>query len=214
MQRIKKILKKTILYNIFIRIRKIFATTWWAYEQFPVSPPDRVKSDVVKEYAQKFNIETFVETGTYLGQMIDATKENFKEIVSIELDKNLFERAKNRFSGYKNITILQGDSSELLPGYIQNIRKPILFWLDAHYSAGFTAKGKLNTPIMKELESILIHPLNTEHVILIDDARHFNGGDDYPTLHELRQLAMNINPNLILNVKDDIIRIHKKIPQK
>jgi hypothetical protein len=168
----------------------------------------------VKEYAQKFNIETFVETGTYLGQMIDATKENFKEIVSIELDKNLFERAKNRFSGYKNITILQGDSSELLPGYIQNIRKPILFWLDAHYSAGFTAKGKLNTPIMKELESILIHPLNTEHVILIDDARHFNGGDDYPTLHELRQLAMNKNPNLILNVKDDIIRIHKKIPQK
>jgi len=214
MHRIKKLLKKTPFYIFFIRIRKIFATTWWAYEQFPVSLPDRVKSDVVKEYAQKFNIETFVETGTYLGQMIDGTKENFKEIVSIELDKNLFERAKNRFSGSKNITILQGDSSVLLPEYIKNIRKPILFWLDAHYSAGFTAKGKLNTPIIKEIESILIHPLNTEHVILIDDARYFNGEDDYPTLHELKQLAMNINPDLILNVKDDIIRIHKKLPQK
>ena len=212
MHRIKKLLKKNPFYIFFIWIRKKFATIWWAYEQYPVSPPDRVKSDVVKEYAQKFNIETFVETGTYLGQMIDGTKENFKEIISIELDKDLFERAKNRFSGYKNITILQGDSSELLPKYIKNIRKPILFWLDAHYSAGFTAKGILNTPIMKELESILIHPLNTEHVILIDDARYFNGEDDYPTLHELRQFAMNKNPNLMLNVMDDIIRIHKKIP--
>ena len=213
MQLIKKILKKTLFYNIFIRLRKKIEATRWAFSGCPISPPDRVKSNAVKEYAEQFQIKIFVETGTYLGQMIDGTKENFDEIVSIELDNELFERAKKRFSEFKNITILHGDSAEILPKCIKDIRKPILFWLDAHYSAGFTIKGNLNTPINIELESILKHPLNTEHVILIDDARCFNGNDDYPTLNELEQLVMNKNPNLIFNVKDDIIRIHKKIPQ-
>ena len=213
MQRIKKILKKTIFYNIFIRVRKKFEAALWASKGYPISPPDRVKSTIVKEYAEQFHLKIFVETGTYLGQMIDGTRENFDEIVSIELDNDLFERAKKRFSEFKNITILHGDSAELLPKCIKDIRKPILFWLDAHYSAGFTIKGNINTPIKMELESILKHPLNSDHVILIDDARCFNGDDDYPTLTELKQLVMNINQNLILIVKDDIIRIHKRLPQ-
>jgi hypothetical protein len=213
MQWIKKLFKKTFLYTIFVHTRKKFEATRWAFHGYTVAPPDTIKSKVVREYAERFQLKTFVETGTYLGQMIDATKEIFDEIVSIELDKTLFQRAKSRFSEYKNITILRGDSAELLPEYIKDIRKPVLFWLDAHYSAGFTAKGDLNTPINAELESILNHPLNTEHVILIDDARCFNGLDDYPTLNDLKKAIQEKNPNLVMNIRDDIIRIHKKLPE-
>jgi len=211
MHRIKKLLKKTLFYDIFIRARKKFEAIRWAFKGCPILPPDIIKSNVVKEYAEQFQVKIFVETGTYLGQMIDGTKVYFDEIVSIELDNDLFERAKKRFSEFKNITILHGDSAELLPICIKDIRKPILFWLDAHYSAGFTTKGNLSTPINMELESILKHPWNAEHVILIDDARCFIGDDDYPTLNELEKIVMNKNPNLIFNVKDDIIRIHKKL---
>ncbi len=214
MQSLKKTLKKTIFYDIFIQMRKKIEVTRWAINGRPVLPPDMVKCNTVKEYADKFKLRTFVETGTFLGQMIDETRENFDEIISIELDKDLFERAKNKFSGVKNITILQGDSGELLPKCIKEINRPILFWLDAHYSAGFTTKGNLSTPITREIKSILQHPLEAEHVILIDDARCFNGEDDYPTINELKQLIIDKNPKFILDVKEDIIRIHKKLPGK
>ena len=167
-----------------------------------------------ESYAEKYKLKIFVETGTYLGQMIDETRESFDEIISIELDNDLFDRAKNKFSNAKNITIIHGDSAELLPKCIMKINRPILFWLDAHYSAGFTSKGNLSTPITRELISIFDHPLNTEHVILIDDARCFNGEDDYPTMNELNQLVMNKNSNFILTFKDDIIRIHKRLSEK
>jgi hypothetical protein len=213
MQQLKKIFKKTKFYTIFILVRKRFEATRWAINGFPVSPPDMVKCDAVKEYAEKFKLRIFVETGTYLGQMIDETKGNFDKIISIELDKDLFERAKNKFSDMKNITILNGDSAELLPKCIKEINRPILFWLDAHYSAGFTTKGNLSTPIIRELKSILEHPLNAEHVILIDDARCFIGDDDYPTINELKQLVMNKNSIFILEIKDDIIRIHRRLSE-
>lgn len=211
MHSVVKFFKKTPFYNIFIHVRKNYSSIMWALAGYPIAVPDVLKSNVVKEYGVKFNIKIFIETGTYLGQMIDETKGNFDEIISIELDNDLFERAKNKFSDAKNITILHGDSTDILPKCIREIRKPILFWLDAHYSAGFTTKGNLSTPINTELESIIKHPLYSEHVILIDDARCFNGDDDYPTINELRQLIMNKNPNFILDVKDDIIRIHKKL---
>jgi hypothetical protein len=212
MQQVKNILKKSVFYNIFVLVRKKLTTTLWILKGSPVSPPDPVKLGTVKEYAGKFDLKIFVETGTYLGQMVDGIKDNFDEIFSIELDNNLFEQAKKRFSEFKNITILHGDSAQQLPECIKNIHNPVLFWLDAHYSAGFTSKGNLYTPIKVELDSILRHPLNKEHVILIDDARCFNGDDDYPTIDELKQFVMEKNPDLFFSVKDDIIRIHKKFP--
>ena len=212
MHSIVKFFKKTPFYYIFIHVRKYYSSIMWAFAGYPVAGPDVLKSNVVKEYGEKFNVKIFIETGTYLGQMIEDTKGNFDKILSIELDKKLFEQAKNRFSGSSNVTILQGDSSLLLPKIIYDFKEPILFWLDAHYSAGFTTKGSTNTPIMAELESILGHPYNNEHVILIDDARCFNGDDDYPTISEIKRLINERNPNLILSEKDDIIRIHKKLP--
>ena len=44
--------------------------------------------------------------------------------------------------------------------------------------------GKLNTPVMDELKTILGQRL--EHVILIDDARLFVSEYDYPTITKLK----------------------------
>jgi hypothetical protein len=84
-----------------------------------------------------------------------------------------------------------------------------LFWLDGHYSAGITAQGNSDTPVMIEVEAILEHKI-TGHVILIDDARCFNGTQDYPTLDELRELFVRARPGYEFSVLNDVIRIHPK----
>ena len=106
-----------------------------------------------------------------------------------------------------NVDIIQGDSGKVFPAILPQIEEPCLFWLDGHYSAGITAKGQLETPIIEELQAIFNHPEKTNHVILIDDARCFTGENDYPELSELKELVAKNLPNHIWEVKDDIIRI-------
>jgi len=180
----------------------------WNKKGNPIPVPDVIKQKTVKEYAKIFSVETFIETGTYLGDMVDAVRDTFNKIYSIELDKTLYGQAKKKFSRHHNISIFHGDSSKVLPVILADISKPCLFWLDGHYSGGITAKGDFNTPIMQELNCILDHFIE-EHVILIDDAREFNGDNDYPTLEELKKRIFRKYPDWKFDTKDDIIRIHK-----
>ena len=53
------------------------------------------------------------------------------------------------------------------------------------------------------------HPVKN-HVILIDDARLFNGTNGYPTLGEVKEAAETTRPDFSFYVEQDIIRIHKK----
>lgn len=182
---------------------------FWYFKGKPVPPPHLIKQEVVKKYSEKFAIKIFIETGTYLGEMIDAVKEKFEKVISIELDKKLFYKAKNKFSTNNHIEIINGDSAKVLFKILTKIEKPTLFWLDGHYSGGTTAKGDLNTPIYQELNAILSHKIKN-HIILIDDARLFIGKDDYPTLSQLQSLVLQKNPRLNFEYKNDIIRIYPK----
>jgi len=185
----------------------------WNKKGNPIPVPDVVKQRTVKEYAKIFSVETFIETGTYLGDMVNAVMDTFNKIYSIELDKTLYEQAKKKFSKHHNISIIHGDSSKVLPVILANISGPCLFWLDGHYSGGITAKGDLNTPITQELHCILDHTIRG-HVILIDDAHLFTGQDDYPRLEGIRTLVSDRYPDWEFDVKDDIIRIHKRVSTK
>jgi hypothetical protein len=166
-----------------------------------------VKQRTVEKYARRFALNTLIETGTYLGEMVEATKDTFIRIFSIELDGTHYQRAKEWFSGDDHISIIQGDSGKVLPDVIAGITQPCLFWLDGHYSEGNTARGELNTPIIKELNHIFNHPV-LGHVILIDDARCFIGQNEYPAIDELREMAFRRFPNCVFKVEDDIIRIY------
>jgi len=175
-------------------------------------PPHLLKQRTVKEYARRFSIGTLVETGTYLGAMINATKDTFSRIYSIELDPALFQRAKRKYARFEHISLIHGDSSEVLPTILADLRQPCLFWLDAHYSGGFSAKGTLESPILQEVRHILNHPIDG-HVILIDDAHEFKGRGGYPTLTELQDMIHSKHPGWIFQVKDDIIRVHRPAHQ-
>ncbi len=73
--------------------KKLF---FWRLKGKPVPPPHIVKQKIVKYYADKFKIHTLIETGTYMGEMIDSTLHVFSTIISIELDPMLAQRAQRK----------------------------------------------------------------------------------------------------------------------
>jgi hypothetical protein len=173
----------------------------------PVPPPYAVKSRVVSRYASAFGATTFIETGTYFGDMVWAMRNHFNFIVFIELSEDLWKRAVGRFRAYQHIQIRLGDSGKLLPGILENISSTCLFWLDGHYFGEGTARGCSEAPIVAELKTVFAHPVK-DHVILIDDARCFDGTHGYPTLDELQKLVALNRPDYVFSVLNDVIRIY------
>lgn len=177
----------------------------WRTNGSPLPPPPELKRSTIKQYQAAHQLHTLVETGTYLGDTIDACRHHFQKIHSIELDQKLAARATDRFQNDAKVKIHQGDSGQILRRILNDIDEPCLFWLDAHYSAGITACGEKETPIEEELGVILDHS-HHDHVILIDDARLFLGTHDYPTIERLRRSLLDSRPNWTFELADDIIR--------
>jgi hypothetical protein len=171
-----------------------------------IPTPSIVKQQIVKRYAHEYGTRTLIETGTFWGDMVDACSRDFAKIISIELDPDLHESARQRFASRRHIEIHQGDSADLLPDLIVDLSEASLFWLDGHYSEGVTARGASMTPIMDELNSICGMP-GDGHVILIDDARLFVGEDDYPTVDEVREFVLSRRPHHEFELELDIMRI-------
>lgn len=99
-----------------------------------------------------------------------------------------------------------GDSGIILSKVMAQINEPAIFWLDGHYSAGITAKGRKECPILEELETIFASQ-KLNHTILIDDARLFNGINDYPNIEELKKFIKSKISNFSFEIEDDVIRI-------
>lgn len=171
------------------------------------SPPHIVKVTRIKELAKRSGITTFIETGTYLGDTVNAVKDTFDKIYSIELSKDLYKEAVDRFKGEDSIQILHGDSPNVLPSLLPKIDGPIMFWLDAHYSGGVTALSERGvTPIERELD-IILDSWRPGSIILIDDARLFTGTDNYPTIETVKDQVEAKNPSLSFERIDDFLKI-------
>ncbi len=185
-------------------------------------PSPREKARILIEYGRRQGIATLVETGTYLGDTVAACLPRFEHLYTIELDEALYDAARSRFNGHPNVTVIQGDSYTELNRLAFEIMEPALFWLDAHYCAGPTAKGPHDPPLEWELRAIVLR--GKGDVILIDDARHMGllagsfrqwirrtllrcvpPGPGYPSLQEIRQIVDERVSSF--EVRRDIIRI-------
>jgi len=167
------------------------------------------KRKVVEKYGIENKCNILIETGTYLGEMIEYQQKNFNKIFSIEIAEVFFEFSRKRLMKYKNIEILQGDSGTMLASILSHVSEDdkILFWLDGHYSGGLTEKGSKDCPIFEELDCIFATK-RTRDVILIDDARCFDGQHtSYPTVEELKSFILEHAPESNFEVTEDIVRI-------
>jgi hypothetical protein len=164
------------------------------------------KRHVIREFAHLYHLDVFVETGTYMGDMLAAMLPHFRTLHSIELSPGLHERARKRFAGCPQCHLVQGDSGEALASIVSTLQVPALFWLDAHFSGGVTARGGIDPPVGNELTAILAHPIR-QHVVLIDDARLFDGRDGYPAIVGLRDVITAEAPWYAFQVEQDIIQL-------
>jgi hypothetical protein len=192
-------------------IKQIAAHIIWTMQGEPIPQPHAVKEYFLKKIILKTGIRTLVETGTYKGDMLVAMRPYCTKLASIELNEPLYQQALKRFKGDNKISLYQGDSGQIMPEVIKNIDSPIIFWLDGHYSAGETSKGDLDTPIIKEIEHIAKHPKASEHVLLIDDARCFDGTNDYPTEEALQKFLADKGFTFFTKIKDTYLAASKAI---
>jgi hypothetical protein len=177
----------------------------WIDAGQPVPPPPYHKQMTVRRAGSESGIAVLVETGTFEGQMVAAVARDYDRIFTIELDSCLGERAVERFRDSPHITVIQGDSREVLPRILEGLSEPAVFWLDAHFSGDATAGNAEESPIMEELRAISGHSLHGQHIILVDDAREFKGGA-YPSLAALELWARQSGYDAF-EVQHDIIRI-------
>jgi hypothetical protein len=158
----------------------------------------------VRSVAALYSCDTFIETGTFYGQMVNAMKDCFDTVLSVELFDKLFALNKSSFSKYPRVRIYLGDSACRLQDMLNDARGRILFWLDGHYSGKGTACGDQVSPILRELE-IIKHHFRCDHCILIDDARLFVGIDGYPSLEETKKKLLEVNPDYTISMDGDCL---------
>lgn len=156
-----------------------------------------------------FNLNVFVETGTFKGVTSCWAANHFKKVITIELSKELFDEAADKYRHLQNIQFRCGDSSAELAKIIQHLDESAVFWLDAHHCSLNTAGKGSRAPILEELDAIGLSAY--DHFILIDDARFFlapppdpNPLDEYPDICTLLEQVNRHKKHCIL-IYDDVI---------
>lgn len=165
----------------------------------PGAPYYQKKALVLKHYAVENKISVLVETGTAYGETILFLKDCFKTIYSIELSQHLFESTREKLAEFKHIHLLQGDSSEVLPSVLKLLKRPAVFWLDAHYCSGNSARGPKETPVLEELD-VIFQSKRRPHVILIDDIGCFGSHTGYPNQLELKRFICSKRPSAMFEL--------------
>jgi hypothetical protein len=188
----KRELQKSGLYYPLRQLRSQGLAVWWYMSGQRLPVPHWVKQQTIAALAREYGADVLVESGTLHGDMPYAMRNHFRTIFSIELSNELHAIAAQRLRGYPHIHLLHGDSGQVLAEWVPRLNGRAVFWLDGHYSGGITAKGALETPIVQELTAVLMansNRPNNEHLILIDDARCFDGTNNYPTFSHLEDLV-------------------------
>jgi len=131
----------------------------------------------------------FIETGSHTGIGIQlALMSGFSKIYSIELVDNYFNECVEKFKNNSNVYLILGDSYFKLKELLDNNPNiPFTYWLDGHYSGGDTGFGVEESPLMKELETILSREVKGE-LIYVDDMRlyrEFNESLNFPNMVKL-----------------------------
>ncbi len=139
-------------------------------------------NNLIEKLATNFKISNFVETGTYHGGTAIWAANFFKNVLTIEYSKELYEQTVAKFD-ISNIEFIFGDSRTELSKLVERLDSSSLFWLDAHWSGGLTYGDTDQCPLIEEIN--IINSSSLDNFILIDDARLFTSPPQPP--HKIEQ---------------------------
>lgn len=208
MRALRLLLKKTSLYYTYKQLGHYPDYWYWLLRGRPTRIPHVVKQQTVQEFGRRYRLRTFVETGTYYGEMVSGVKDEFTRIVSIEFDPKLAAMARRRFRNSRHIEILEGSSEVMVRHVLQSLNEPAIFWLDAGYFI-WAGEHKSTDRLMDELDAILQHSIRS-HVVLIDDVVSWSGRDGTPQSTELESNILRKYPERTVTVESGLMCIRHK----
>ena len=165
------------------------------------------KCAMIVDHALEFELRVFVETGTHKGDTVKAMllSNLFTTIYSVDNNAARAHKAKHRFRSFPHIHCAHSDNSVWIPEVLKQIDEPALFWLNAHAAHEQVQKSGTKTLLLDEIRAIAAH--RTDHVIIVDGARYYDGSlEDYPGIKQIQELLPS---NWNCEVDNDIIRIHR-----
>jgi hypothetical protein len=168
---------------------------------------------ILEQFPEYRSCSTFVETGTYEGETISKMARMFPACHTIELSEFYHNLSKSRY-GHLNISFHLGDSSEVLKSLCRTVTDNSVFFLDAHFSSGKTARGSKDVPLVEELG--VISARNKSDLIIVDDVRLFGwrGGEDWGDI-STEAILQALHPRVPKHhfVKNDRLFILLEAPQ-
>jgi hypothetical protein len=161
----------------------------------------------IQTYCTPNKPRVFIETGTHMGDTINNVLNHFDKIYSIELSPTYAGKSQNRFKDQTHVTIINGDSAQILVSLCKIVQEPAFFWLDGHWSGGDTAQGSKDCPLLEEVKAINDN-LMSECTIAIDDIRLFGTKQNEDWLDITREAILNIVKDRLVSCKYYPSEIH------
>lgn len=112
---------------------------------------------------EKYGVKTIIETGTYMADSTFEFEKMVDTVYTIEVNETYFYSAKRRAEANKSsVNFLLGSSPEAIKGICSSnlLKKPILFFLDAHWY-GYN-------PLLDELKTIAECGLKDSIIVIHD----------------------------------------------
>lgn len=172
-----------------------------------MGPPRELMTNLKSE----FNIDFFIETGTFYGNSSAWASNEFDTVKTIELSDELYSNVQHKFSHIGNVEVIKGKSQERLPDIIQDLDSSAMVWLDAHFSGEGTAGGDYECPLLEEIEAV--GESNVDKYMFIDDARLFysppprpHSAEDWPSISDvILKLKNELGDGYYITITEDVI---------
>ena len=90
-----------------------------------------------KDLIKKYDIDTIIETGTYMGDTTELFAQLVPDVYTIEISKTYYEQSAAKMAGMKNVKRFLGSSNDVLRvlfGLSDKLFDKCLLFLDAHWN--------------------------------------------------------------------------------
>lgn len=109
-----------------------------------------------KRLQQQFNLQTAIETGTCLGYTTAFLAKFYKEVKTVEINSEFYHLAlHNRLAKLPNVVQYLGSSVDFMPTMLENCKKGIFVFLDAHWGEHCPLKNELQAIANAGIEPVI-----------------------------------------------------------